>query len=80
MTQSIAESSFDAWTKYYRQDENAPNAIVSYYLKGGLVALLLDLKLRAENKGTLDDVMRYLWRKFGKTGQGVPEDSFAIFE
>jgi predicted metalloprotease with PDZ domain len=79
-TQSIAESSFDAWTKYYRQDENAPNAIVSYYLKGGLVALLLDLKLRAENKGTLDDVMRYLWREYGKTGKGVPEDAFAVFE
>jgi predicted metalloprotease with PDZ domain len=79
-TQSIAESSFDAWTKYYRQDENAPNAIVSYYLKGGLVALLLDLKLRAENKGTLDDVMRHLWREYGKTSTGVPEDAFAVFE
>jgi predicted metalloprotease with PDZ domain len=79
-TQSIAESSFDAWTKYYRQDENSPNAIVSYYLKGGLIALLLDLKLRSENKGTLDDVMHYLWREFGKTGKGVPEDAFAVFE
>ena len=40
--QSVAESSFDAWIKYYRQDENAPNAIVSYYSKGSLVALALD--------------------------------------
>jgi predicted metalloprotease with PDZ domain len=79
-TQSIADSSFDAWTKYYRQDENAPNAIVSYYLKGGLVALLLDLKLRAESKGTLDDVMRHLWCEYGKIGKGVPEDAFAVFE
>lgn len=79
-TQSIAESSFDAWTKYYRQDENAPNAVVSYYLKGGLIALLLDLKLRAENRGTLDDLMRHLWREYGKTGKGVPEDAFAVFE
>ena len=79
-TQSIAESSFDAWTKYYRQDENSPNALVSYYLKGGLVALLLDLKLRSENKGTLDDVMRHLWREFGKTGKGVPEDAMGVFE
>jgi predicted metalloprotease with PDZ domain len=79
-THSIAESSFDAWVKYYRQDENSPNAIVSYYLKGGLVALLLDLKLRSEGKGSLDDVMRYLWREFGKTGRGVPEDAFAVFE
>ncbi len=79
-TQSIAESSFDAWTKYYRQDENSPNAIVSYYLKGGLVALLLDLKLRSENKGSLDEVMRYLWGEFGKTGKGMPEDAFEVFE
>ncbi|TAG64798.1 MAG: M61 family peptidase, partial [Burkholderiales bacterium] len=79
-TQSIAESSFDAWTKYYRQDENSPNAIVSYYLKGGLIALLLDLKLRSETEHTLDDVMRGLWREFGKTGVGVPEDVFERFE
>ena len=72
--QSIAESSFDAWIKYYRQDENAPNAVVSYYVKGALVALLLDLKLRRESAATLDDVMRALWERFGKTGIGVPED------
>ena len=35
--QSVAESSFDAWVKYYRQDENTPNAIISYYTKGSLV-------------------------------------------
>ncbi len=78
--QSIADSSFDAWTKYYRQDENAPNAVVSYYLKGGLVALLLDLTLRAEKNGSLDDVMRHLWREYGAVGRGVPEDAFAVFE
>jgi predicted metalloprotease with PDZ domain len=79
-TQSISESSFDAWIKYYRQDENTPNAIVSYYLKGGLIALLLDLKLRAENKGSLDDVMRFLWREYGSKNIGVPEDAFGVFE
>ena len=47
--QSLADSSFDAWIKYYRQDENSPNAIVSYYVKGSLVALLLDLVLRTES-------------------------------
>jgi predicted metalloprotease with PDZ domain len=75
--QSVAESSFDAWIKYYRQDENAPNAIVSYYAKGSLVALALDLHLRAKSKGarSLDDVMRLLWSRFGETGVGVPEDS-----
>ncbi len=60
--QSVAQSSFDAWVKYYRGDENTPNATISYYTKGALVALALDLSLRAEGKGNLDDVMRHLWR------------------
>ncbi|MCO4864034.1 M61 family metallopeptidase [Cupriavidus sp. WGlv3] len=66
--QSVAESSFDAWTKYYRQDENAPNAIVSYYTKGALVALALDLTIRDRTRGrrSLDDVMRALWRGYGR--------------
>ncbi|MFZ6749060.1 M61 family metallopeptidase [Undibacterium sp. Ren11W] len=66
--QSVAESSFDAWTKYYRQDENSPNAIVSYYTKGSLVALALDLTIRAETAGekSLDDVMRALWQQYGR--------------
>jgi predicted metalloprotease with PDZ domain len=66
--QSVADSSFDAWGKYYRQDENAPNAIVSYYTKGSLIALALDLTLRAKTGGkqSLDDVMRALWQRFGR--------------
>lgn len=66
--QSVAESSFDAWTKYYRQDENSPNAIVSYYQKGSLIGLALDLLIRAETKGrkSLDDAMRALWQRFGR--------------
>ena len=65
--QSIADSSFDAWSKYYRQDENAPNAIISYYTKGSLVALAFDLTIRAKTGGarTLDDVMLALWQRFG---------------
>ena len=59
--QSVAQASFDAWVKYYRQDENTPNATVSYYSKGALVALCLDLTLRHEGTGSLDDVMRGLW-------------------
>jgi len=74
--QSVAESSFDAWIKFYRQDENSPNAIVSYYAKGALVALGLDLTLR-EAGASLDDVMRALWERFGRTGAGVPEDGIA---
>ena len=59
--QSVAQASFDAWVKYYRGDENTPNATISYYTKGSLVALALDLTLRAAGRGTLDEVMRALW-------------------
>jgi predicted metalloprotease with PDZ domain len=75
LRQSVAESSFDAWTRFYKQDENGPNAIVSYYTKGALVALALDLTIRQRTKGarTLDDVMRTLWQRYGRSGVGVPE-------
>ncbi|HWP10505.1 MAG TPA: peptidase M61 [Ramlibacter sp.] len=59
--QAVAQASFDAWVKYYRQDENTANATVSYYTKGALVALCFDLTLRAEGHTTLDEVMRALW-------------------
>ncbi len=81
--QSVAESSFDAWTRYYRQDENSPNAIASYYTKGALVALCLDLTIRERTRGarSLDDVMRLLWRRHGRPGasqpQGLAEVGFA---
>ena len=76
--QSIAESSFDAWTKFYKQDANATNAVVSYYAKGALVALCLDLKLRNEtdDRVSLDDVMQEAWSRWGETGEGMPEDGF----
>lgn len=61
--QSVAQASFDAWVKYYRQDENTPNATVSYYTKGALVALCLDLTLRQEGRNSLDAVMRALWSR-----------------
>jgi predicted metalloprotease with PDZ domain len=74
--QSVADSSFEAWSKYYRQDENSPNAIVSYYGKGSLVGLCLDLYIRSQTGGrkSLDDVMRALWKKHGRSGTGVAED------
>jgi len=88
--QSLAESSHDAWIKYYRQDENAPNAIVSYYAKGALLALCLDALIRTQTQGTasLDDVMRLLWQRYGRdfydrdghigsAARGLPEDGFA---
>ncbi|OZI77263.1 peptidase M61 [Bordetella genomosp. 12] len=74
--QSVAESSFDAWTRYYKQDENSPNALVSYYTKGSLVALGLDLLIRRDSQGqrSLDDVMRLLWQRYGRDFyQGRPQ-------
>lgn len=66
--QSVADSSFDAWTRFYKQDENSPNALVSYYTKGSLVALGLDLTIRqaTDNNRSLDDVMRLLWQRYGR--------------
>ena len=74
--QTVAESSFDAWIKYYRADENMPNAGVSYYGKGSLIGLSLDLLIRNQTNGrkSLDDVMRALWKRYGMKGIGVPED------
>ncbi|NUN59847.1 MAG: M61 family metallopeptidase [Burkholderiaceae bacterium] len=63
LVQTVAQASFDAWVKYYRQDENTPNATVSYYTKGALVALCLDLTLRREGRTTLDAVLRSLWQR-----------------
>ncbi|SEO54829.1 Predicted metalloprotease, contains C-terminal PDZ domain [Duganella sp. CF517] len=86
--QSVADSSFDAWGKYYRQDENAPNAIISYYTKGSLIGLALDLSIRAKTGGkkSLDDVMRALWQRYGRGfynggGRGVtPAEVEALFD
>ncbi|QWE10710.1 M61 family metallopeptidase [Polynucleobacter sp. es-EL-1] len=76
LKQSLADSSFDAWTKYYQADENTPNAVVSYYGKGALLALGLDLKIRdfTNNRQSLDDVMRAIWHKHGVTLEGIAED------
>ena len=80
--QSVAESSFDAWIKYYRQDENSPNAIASYYTKGSLVALALDLTIRTRTDGrrSLDDVMRLMWQRYARDftveRSGLAEDAF----
>jgi predicted metalloprotease with PDZ domain len=76
--QTLEESSFDAWIKYYRQDENSPNSIVSYYTKGALVALALDLLIRQKSHGaqSLDDVMRALWHKWLQDGKGLDEDEW----
>ena len=74
--QSLAAASFDAWIKFYRPDENSPNAGVSYYAKGAIVALALDLTLRLAGS-SLDALMRALWQRYGERGIGVPEDGIA---
>jgi predicted metalloprotease with PDZ domain len=78
--QSIAGASLDAWIRLYRPDENTPNRTISYYLKGGIVAWLLDLTIRHRTKGerSLDHFMQWLWRHHCETGgpfdeQNVPE-------
>jgi predicted metalloprotease with PDZ domain len=84
LVQSVAQASMDAWIKYYRQDENTPNATVSYYTKGALLALCFDLSLRAAGPGqkrsSLDAVMRLLWErsKAEQAGRGgITEADFA---
>ncbi len=73
--QTLNQSSFTAWTKYYKQDENSPNAIVSYYQKGALFALCLDLLIRRQSNGqkSLDDVMRVLYQDYRQSGEGLAE-------
>jgi predicted metalloprotease with PDZ domain len=75
--QSAAESSFNTWTKFYKQDENAQNAIVSYYAKGCLIALCIDLQMRTQSQSTisLDNVMLQLWQTTRDTGKGVEVDT-----
>lgn len=77
--QTLEEASFDAWIKFYRPDENSQNATVSYYLKGALVALALDLEIRLRTGGScsLDEVMRALWRDYGAPDSaGLGEGQF----
>lgn len=81
--QPLAESSFDAWIKLYRQDANSPNSQISYYLKGEMLSLLLDLLIRERHNNTrsLDDVMRQMWEQFGKPEIGfTPEDLQQVIE
>jgi predicted metalloprotease with PDZ domain len=75
LAQSVAQASFDAWVKYYRNDENTPNATISYYAKGALVALAFDLTLRAGGNGSLDDVLRRLWAQ--SSGGLIDENDIA---
>lgn len=76
LIQPLSESSFDAWIKLYRPDANSANSQISYYLKGEMVTLLLDLAIRIKhaNQRSFDDVMRRMWQQFGKDEIGfTPE-------
>ena len=75
---SLEEASFDAWIKYYRQDENAINNQISYYDKGEIVNMMLDIKIRKDSGGakSLDDVMRYLYAEFYKKNKNFTSEDY----
>ena len=80
---SVEDASFDAWIKYYRQDENSVNNQISYYDKGEIVNMMLDVTIRTASNGakSLDDVMRYLYDEHSKKGRNyTPEDYQKISE
>ena len=80
---SLEESSFDAWIKYYRQDENAVNNQISYYDKGEIVNMMLDIAIRSSSNGakSLDDVFRHLYDEFYKKNRNfTPEDYQKVSE
>uniref|UniRef100_B8HNS5 Peptidase M61 domain protein n=1 Tax=Cyanothece sp. (strain PCC 7425 / ATCC 29141) TaxID=395961 RepID=B8HNS5_CYAP4 len=83
LVQPLSESSFDAWIKLYRADAHSRNSQISYYLKGELVSLLLDLRIRQRQnqQKSLDDVMRQVWQQFGQTETGfTPAELKAVLE
>lgn len=82
-SQSLTESSFDTWIKLYRPDANSRNSQVSYYLKGEIVSLLLDLLIRQQhqNQRSLDTVMAKLWQTYGQSDRGYTSDELqAVIE
>ena len=76
LRQSLAEASFDTWDKFYKPEVNSLNANVSYYGKGAIAALALDLTLRRQSGATLDTIMRELWQRYGRADEGMPESAF----
>jgi len=78
LEQSVEESSYDSWIKYYRPDENSINSQISYYDKGAILGLLLDLEIRKRSSGakSLDDVMRYLLNEFYKKDRNYGSADF----
>jgi predicted metalloprotease with PDZ domain len=80
---SLEEASMDAWIKYYRQDENSVNNQISYYDKGDIVSMMLDVTIRTASGGakSMDDVLRHLYTEFFKKGRNyTPEDFQKVSE
>jgi len=80
---SLEEASMDAWIKYYRQDENAVNNQISYYDKGDIVSMMLDITIRTASNGakSMDEVLRHLYDEFYKKGRNyTPEDFQKVSE
>jgi len=78
LVQTVEESSYDSWVKYYRQDENSVNSQISYYDKGAILGLLLDLEIRKRSNGakSLDHVMRYLLTEYFKKDRNYDSGDF----
>ncbi|PCI62337.1 MAG: hypothetical protein COB35_03850 [Gammaproteobacteria bacterium] len=78
LKQTVSDSSYYTWTKFYQQGADAVNNIVSYYTKGSLIALWLDLTIREKSQGqySLDNLMRELWIHFGRTSIGTQQDDY----
>lgn len=79
LIQTLKESSFDAWIKQYRPNENTNNSTVTYYTKGALIALLLDLEIlqATDSKKSLNDVMRTMYQRYYKQeDRGFTEEEF----
>jgi predicted metalloprotease with PDZ domain len=74
--QTITQSSFEAWSKFYKQDAASHNHIVSYYNKGAVIALALDITLRqlSNNRYSIDQLMQLLWANYGLKNIGTPND------
>ncbi|MCU1229204.1 MAG: hypothetical protein JWO97_2088 [Acidobacteria bacterium] len=72
---SLTQASFDGWLQEPAQMHDKPNAWISFYNKGELVAALLDLLIRSKSDKTLDDVVRHLWREYGESRRGLEDDA-----
>jgi predicted metalloprotease with PDZ domain len=83
LVHALEDTSYDAWIKLYRPDENSANSSVSYYRKGEVVCSLLDIELRARTAGraSLDRVLARLWEEHGTQERPVPEHAMQhVFE